>query len=999
MTVEELKVIISAETRGFNKTSKNIKKTLTSMNKTINGLQKKLQNAFNIRENNNRGLDKISSSLEGLQKAANGVSGAVGAIGENIGKRTSIRRLATDFGSLKEQIKDLIPDIYDIINEISILTKKKVDGKITTSEYDKSINDLQKKYKEAFRLMNALGDKGVLDFKNTNTGTTPVINQDAMKKYIENYTPQKDLSDSNSYLEKQKNTLSTLKEQLESFKSAQKQIAPEYKKMESELAKLQKEIDAVAAKWKSMTENARSFAKDNNIPMSKKFLEDMVPRLSEVNSTMDSLKEKFYSLTKDKNYLGSNLKMAQDGISRTNDEIAKTKENISYVKDRIKETNQYLKQLNAQSKKTTKSVSKLSRVLRMIKMSAGFMILSKIFSAITKSVSECFTALMKFDKVRNNILGYNTAMSNLNSSFKKLGGEISIVAAQILQALEPVLTRIISLVNTVIIQLSRLFAIFTGKKQVAIVKDNYWKDYTEDVKGATAAQKKFVASFDELNIITKNNSGGGSSSSDSNLSEELFDIEDIKLTDFEQRLKDIFDKWKKTMPKLEITFDKKKALSDLKDIIANIANVIGGVGSLVISIGIKIANDLNLGQLLNDILGLVNDFTYLTSCITDALVPAFQTFYDYGISPIVKVLGETLHDIIQTVGGWFRSWGDLFIELTPVFDAIAKTLGTIVGFIGETVALIAQAAWKVFKFVLEGIGNILKSIAESTVGQAILTGLGTALGLILLVNGAVTAFTGVMKIASGVIGAVKGAMTLFNAVLAANPITLVIAAIAGLVAAFVYLWNNCESFRNFWIKCWEAIKKAALNVANWFKNDVPTFFQNCFDKVHTALNNLKNWFSNTFDSIKQKVNNVVDNIKNAISGAIQKVKQLFGYSDSSVTISTKTNGRKPATQSTSKAIATPFAKGGVIKTPTLGLVGEYAGAKSNPEIISPQSVITEIINEKNDEMISVMTQLFRQTISAIENQDMSVSIGDETIARSAARGNKANINRTGKSLF
>mgnify|MGYP004618768923 CR=1 FL=1 len=975
MTVEELKVIISAETKGFDKASKNTKKTITRMDKTINALHKKLQNAFNIRENNNRGIEKINATMEGLKKTANSVSGAVGAVGDSLSKagKTSVSGISTDLVNAKKQAAAFVKDFNKIM---------KMDDK--SPEFNKAAHDWIQKYQGFFK-------EGIVSLQPSLEQVKPSIDYEKLYKYVSEYTPEKDLKKSKQYV-------SDIQQQMKNIKIKDTGI----KQMIKELASLEKKLKVVNKQRKKLLEPISNFMDVNKAD--PEVLRDTIPRLGDIDGQIADYKSKIKALEKSAKSEGlfSGKKFTTDSLRnelKLDDEtLQQTSKTVETYKQRIKDLETYIKNAGTQSKKAAKSISKFSKALRMIKMSAGFMLISKIFSAITKNISECFTALMKFDKARNNILGYNNALSNLSSSAKKLGGELSIIGAQILQAIEPALTRIISLVNTVIIEVSRLFAIFTGKKQVAIVKDNYWKDYTDDVKGATAAQKKFVASFDELNIITKNSSGGGSSSSDSNLSEELFDIEDIKLTDFEQRLKDIFEKWKKTIPKIEFKFDKKKALSDVKDIIANIANVIGGVGSLVISIGIKIANDLNLGQLLNDILGLVNDFTYLASCITEALVPAFQTFYDYGISPIVEVLGDTFHSIITTVGGWFRSWGDLFIELAPVFETIAKVLGKIVGFIGETLALIAEAAWEIFAFCLETIGNILKSFAESTVGQAILTGLGTALGLILLVNGAVTVFSGIMKVAQGIIGAVKGAMALFNAILAANPITLVIAAIAGLVAAFVYLWNNCDSFREFWIKLWDKIKTAASNVVNWFKNDVPAFFQNCFDKVHTALNNLKSWFSNIFDSIKQKVNNVVDNIKNAISGAINKVKQLFGYSDSSVTISTKTNGRKPATQNT-KAIATPFAKGGVIKTPTLGLVGEYAGAKSNPEIIAPQSVITDIIDSRNDEMISVITQLFRQAISAIENQDMSVSIGDETIARSAARGNKANIYRTGKSLF
>lgn len=967
MTVEELKVIISAETNGFDKASKNTKKTVTKMDKTINGLHKKLQNAFNIRENNNRALDKLSSQFEGMQKAAQGVNGAVGAIGGNLGNigKTSISGVATGLVNARKQAKEFEKEIKDIWS---------MDA--NNPEFDKKSHEFFAKYKGFFQ-------EQIATF---NPLKGPQIDYEKLYKWVNDYTPEKDL-------EKSKRLVSGIQQEMKKIKLQDTGI----KQMIKELTALEKKLEAVNKQRKKLLEPISNFMDvDKADP---EVLRDAVPRLADVEKQISDFQGRINKLREkaigkgwftkgnfNTDALGKELKMNEEKLQSS----SKT---VDVYKKRIKDLESYLKKISSQSKKATKSVSKLGRVLKMIKLSAGFMILSKIFSAITKSVSECYTALLKFDKAKGNILGYNTAMSNLNSSFKKLGGEISIVIAQIIQAMEGALSKIISLVNAIIIQFSRLFAIFTGKKQIAIVKDGYWKDYTDDVKGATAAQKKFVASFDELNIITKNSSGGAGSS-DNNLSEELFDIEEVIPTDFEKRLKDIFDKWKKTIPKLQFKFDKKKAIADVKDIIANIANVIGGVGSFVISIGIKVANDLNVGQLLNDVLGLINSFTYLASCITDALVPAFTAFYDYGISPIVKVFGEILSDVIKTFSGWFRSLGDLFIGLTPVFVAIGKALGKIVGFLGATVGYIVLAAWKIFAYVLELIGKALKKILENKVVQALLVGIGTALGVIggaaLIANGALAAFAGIMKVVSGAIGLAKGAMALFNAVLMANPIVAVVALIAGLVAAFIYLWNNCEGFREFWIKLWDKIKLVASNAAGKIKE--------VFEDVKTALKNLKDKFSNIFDQIKSNVSRVIDTIKDKISGAINKVKELFGFSNKDVTVTTKTKGGNPK-GGRGGPKPKPFASGGVVKTPTLGLVGEYQGARSNPEIITPQSVITDIIDSRNDEMINVITQLFRQTISAIENQDMSISIGDETIARSAARGNKANKYRTGKSLF
>ena len=40
---------------------------------------------------------------------------------------------------------------------------------------------------------------------------------------------------------------------------------------------------------------------------------------------------------------------------------------------------------------------------------------------------------------------------------------------------------------------------------------------------------------------------------------------------------------------------------------------------------------------------------------------------------------------------------------------------------------------------------------------------------------------------------------------------------------------------------------------------------------------------------------------------------------------------------------TPFANGGIVYGPTLALMGEYAGAKSNPEVIAPLNKLKSLI--------------------------------------------------------
>ena len=94
-----------------------------------------------------------------------------------------------------------------------------------------------------------------------------------------------------------------------------------------------------------------------------------------------------------------------------------------------------------------------------------------------------------------------------------------------------------------------------------------------------------------------------------------------------------------------------------------------------------------------------------------------------------------------------------------------------------------------------------------------------------------------------------------------------------------------------------------------------------------------------------------------------------------------------------------MANGGVVSSPTLAMVGEYAGASQNPEIITPQNILRETIDASNSNMVSALYQMCQEVIKAIDDVDMSVSIGDDVIAQSTKRGNDAYKKRTGYALI
>lgn len=85
-----------------------------------------------------------------------------------------------------------------------------------------------------------------------------------------------------------------------------------------------------------------------------------------------------------------------------------------------------------------------------------------------------------------------------------------------------------------------------------------------------------------------------------------------------------------------------------------------------------------------------------------------------------------------------------------------------------------------------------------------------------------------------IIGAAKTAWAALNATMAANPIFLVIAAIAALVAIFVALYQNNETFRAAVDVAWAQIKAAVSVVVEWFQTNVVPALKAAWEKIQAA---------------------------------------------------------------------------------------------------------------------------------------------------------------------
>lgn len=121
-----------------------------------------------------------------------------------------------------------------------------------------------------------------------------------------------------------------------------------------------------------------------------------------------------------------------------------------------------------------------------------------------------------------------------------------------------------------------------------------------------------------------------------------------------------------------------------------------------------------------------------------------------------------------------------------------------------------------------------------------------------------------------------------NVAMSANPIGLIIAAIVGLVAAFVVLWNKSETFRNFWINLWENVKTVVSTgvqaIVNFFTVTIPNAFNSVVEWIKANWPSILLFLINPFAGLfkyfydnNSKFHEFVDNAVNAIKQLPSKI--------------------------------------------------------------------------------------------------------------------------------
>lgn len=180
----------------------------------------------------------------------------------------------------------------------------------------------------------------------------------------------------------------------------------------------------------------------------------------------------------------------------------------------------------------------------------------------------------------------------------------------------------------------------------------------------------------------------------------------------------------------------------------------------------------------------------------------------------------------------------------------------------EQLARLGEAVMPIITAVTQGIANILSWF--NNLSPEVQNFIGIVLGVIAAIS-----------VISGIIQGITVAQTALNLVLSMNPIMLIVTAIAALVAAFIYLWNNCEEFREFWINLWDTISSAFSAVwdaiVNFFTvtipdawNSVVDFFWQGYYTWQSIWQSIGDFFSGIWDGIVSFFTETIPNAWNSL---------------------------------------------------------------------------------------------------------------------------------------
>lgn len=402
-----------------------------------------------------------------------------------------------------------------------------------------------------------------------------------------------------------------------------------------------------------------------------------------------------------------------------------------------------------------------------------------------------------------------------------------------------------------------------------------------------------------------------------------------------------------------------EAIQSGANLLLTFTNIKNGVGEgdkvfdratkTLVDMGAALGTDVSssavqLGKALNDPIAGISALSRVGVTFTDEQKETIRTMVEAG--DVAAAQGVILDELGKEFGG--------SAEAQATASDKAKVA---IGNLQESVGGLLVPAVDSFAGILND--KVLPAV-QSTVDwfdkhRTVAYILGGVIGVLAIGYGAYTAAQVVSTVATGAWSAATGvasaAQWVLNAALSANPIGLVVVAIGLLVGALVVAYNKVDWFRD----AVDGVGRGIASFFGWVSEHWPLLLAILTGPFGLAVlfitdhwDSIVNFITGLPDRIGRAASGMWDGIVSAFKGAINTI--IRGWNSIQFKIPGFKIGPVGYDGFTLGVPDIPLlAGGGVAFSPTLVGVGEYPGARSNPEIIAPQRVMLDTFTKALEE--------------------------------------------------
>ena len=780
-------------------------------------------------------------------------------------------------------------------------------------------------------------------------------------------------------------------------KDAQKQISQVQKQIDSLQEKInarQMKLNVINPQIDKIVDDTRKSVTPDGIKPNDKAMDTTVDNALKSNKDFTSLNSQAQKLYTEIEMYNKQLSEAKSKMAELGKQTSQTATAQSKLGSFFSSFKQKIEQAKSSSKGLQSSFSKLPKITQNITnnikgMGTG---LKQGLGHVMKYAMALFSLRGIYSVLSNSA---STWLSSQNAGAKQLSANIDYMKYAMGSALAPVIQFVTNLVYQLMKAIQSVAYALTGVNIFAKASANSYASMAGNAKKAKNETKQLAGVHNEINNISDNNSDSGSRTTSPG-----FDLSgiDSQMSPLAQKLYNFFkplkDSWDVYGPQVVTAF--KNAISGIGQaigamwnsvetlftngtiysIITNILNTIG-------EIGYAWANAWNNGnngtEMIQGIANIINDISNAIlnlvsstgfQSFLDGVISAFSGIVQF-IEPIVSGFSDMAEKILEIV---FSTIGDVLKTVGDALQTIAQneTAVEILKALGGAIAIVVGViiAWNIAQLVLNGLMGLF-AIITSPITLIILGIIAAITAIILIIKnwGAISEWFGnlwkkitdklkeiwtsvkefFINLWQGIVDKVKSVWNgikdflsnLWNGIL--NIVRTVFNAIA---TFFSNIWNGIKTVVS---TVWNAITSTISNVINGIRNTISNVLNAIRTVWFNIWNGIKNVVSNVWNGIwsciKGVINSILGGIEKFVNGTIRGINKLLSGISKVANAVGSLIGLNPINLQISTISLPRLAKGGVLTEATTVLAGEYSGAKTNPEIVTPQNIMRDTFED------------------------------------------------------